>query len=539
VRSDPGSTEMAEQRRRNLEELIRDEEALLKELEEQLAVALDPKAKHRLRKDIRETRRYLETHQEELARFEQLGRAEPGDIEFVNREHELSLLHPERLRASRSPYTLISAPAGYGKSYLLQRLVSVGEAAEALRNRWSFCHVECNRRPGASIPDIFRCITRQELADARLAIDHIIRAVAERTPHGRRAALLIFDGIEGLNAETSAWLCSLLYRRACPDHRERITVRVIIAGRHVDHFWEAYERSSAQHPAPQRVELTPFDQHSIQNMIWSQARAIQVDLDDREVIQIAGEVEYLSGGHPRVIRDLVEHLADRSFLVGPICEYFTEHRTLLIQGYLSPVASELLESLDSKTREAVLVLSVFRRVNANTAQALAAAKALRSDTSEVDLLGDLHRAQLLRGPTIQEPFYRDDLMQRILALHLAYGSPESQVRYRQLNRIALNLYQEWIHNLGQSLPESHLKSTQRLLSVVEWLFHALHEADIDEDALRSGLCRHVRVLATGGATPVADLIAGQIKQDVEVAYLIRHRLGDDGVSRVCGWLQAQ
>ena len=47
------------------------------------------------------------------------------------RARELHLLKVERLKADRSPYTLISAPAGYGKSRLLLHLVQTLAADEA------------------------------------------------------------------------------------------------------------------------------------------------------------------------------------------------------------------------------------------------------------------------------------------------------------------------------------------------------------------------------------------------------------------------
>jgi hypothetical protein len=87
------------------------------------------------------------------------------------------------------------------------------------------------------------------------------------------------------------------------------------------------------------------------------------------------------------------------------------------------------------------------------------------------------------------------------------------------------------------LPETHLKATQQLLSVVEWLFHALQDANMDEDSLRTALQEHINALSEGGQrSSVADLIADEIERDTELRYLIRHRLGDDGVSTVRGWL---
>jgi hypothetical protein len=98
---------------------------------------------------------------------------------------------------------------------------------------------------------------------------------------------------------------------------------------------------------------------------------------------------------------------------------------------------------------------------------------LLPEINEIDLLGDMQRAHLLSGPDLREPFYRDHLMRRIWALDMAHRSVESRAQYHRLNKIAIALYRKWIHNLGHGLPDTVLKATQRLLSVVEWLFHAL------------------------------------------------------------------
>ena len=148
---------------------------------------------------------------------------------------------------------------------------------------------------------------------------------------------------------------------------------------------------------------------------------------------------------------------------------------------------------------------------------------------------------MLDGPGIREPFYRNRLIRSVWALDMAYGAQEHQAQYRRLNKIALDLYKNWIHHLGQGLPDTPLKATQRLLSVVEWLFHALQSEgpdEIDDNKLRSELQGHVKVLSEGSQLPlIAGLIVDEIKQDTEVCYLLRRRLGEDGVSIACSWLQ--
>jgi hypothetical protein len=142
----------------------------------------------------------------------------------------------------------------------------------------------------------------------------------------------------------------------------------------------------------------------------------------------------------------------------------------------------------------------------------------------------------LEGPSIQEPFYRDRLTRRVLALNMRYASAESQMQHQRLNEIALDLYRGWIHSVGTDL----FKSAQRLFSIVEWLFHALQDERIDEHTLRAELLAHVQKLSGGGQPfSIRELVLKEIERDIEVRYLLRRRLGIQDISTIDGWLQSQ
>ncbi len=483
----------------------------------------------------------------ELERLEAALRVVAGaafdEIEFVNREDELRQLDLERLRAMRSPYTLIGAPAGYGKSYLLQRLIAFAQAGHAVADRWTLRYVDCGSGDGNQIALVSQSLAGQATDDVDAVCDAIVQNLAARSSHGRKAVLVIFDAVERLAPASRQWVYNLLFtlrQYTHIDRREIIIVRMIIAGRNPEQFWDGYESAFAAALAPQYIYLSPFDEHPIQELIWSQARAAQIQLDDRIVVRIADQVQYLSGGHPGVIRSLLDHLAGRAFAIGSPAAYFERHRVQLVRDCVSPVVDELTARLGSRLRGMVQTLSVFRRINGNTVQALLRAGELPAGTSELGLFAEMQQAHLLVGPTIQEPFYRDHLTRRVLAMQMACQSKASAARYDRLNRLALDLYGRWILNLGKALPNSMLKSVQRLLSVVEWLFHFLQQQAVDREALRRQLLSYVRTLSTGEqVVSAADLIAGQIRQDVEVRYLLRRCLGDEGVDVVCGWLSPE
>ncbi len=463
---------------------------------------------------------------------------------FVDREAELDLLELERLAASPSPYVLLSAPAGYGKSFLLQHLTHVLGSDENLRRPWYFRYFDLAGAEAAVsyiVQSMFEpeTVTASDLSVDQVC-DHVVRVLAAPVSGRRRAVLLIFDGVEHLEAAACRWLYTLLNalrQRTRPGVREIIVVRVIIAGRDVESFWRDYQATGPTLPAPRRLSLSPFDRRSIQQLIWKQAEAVCVRLDEPVVIQVADEVQYWSAGHPGIACHLVGELAERSFAVGPPAEYFVRHRTRLAQEVLAPVAQDLLDGILAPLREVAQALSVFRRVNANTVQALLQAGVLPSDIDEVALLGQMQRAHLLEGPGIREPFYRDRLLRPIWALDMAHGSPARQAQYRRLNALALDLYAGWIHNLGQGLPDTPLKAMQRLLSVIEWLFHALQDKELGDAELGLELERHIGALSKDDGPSLARLIMEEVQQDAEVHYLLRRRLGQDGLSTVRRWLQ--
>jgi hypothetical protein len=119
-------------------------------------------------------------------------------------------------------------------------------------------------------------------------------------------------------------------------------------------------------------------------------------------------------------------------------------------------------------------------------QALVEAHWLPAACKAVDLLGDLVKARLLTSPNLREPFFRDPLTRHVLAGDMVGRSAATREQSVQLNQFARTLYARWIR---QGLQDPHLGPSQRLLSVVEWLYHTLVSNDLARRNFKP-TCKH-------------------------------------------------
>ncbi len=132
-------------------------------------------------------------------------------------------------------------------------------------------------------------------------------------------------------------------------------------------------------------------------------------------------------------------------MVGDPDEYFREYRRQLSQLHLDSIVADIHGSLDGQLGRIVREISVFRRLTGSTIEAMFGQQLIPEDIQSADVLGQMQNAHLLIGPSRKEPFYRDHLIRRVLALDLLYGSKEEdQARYRQINGFAIMLYKDWI-----------------------------------------------------------------------------------------------
>ncbi|MBN1876740.1 MAG: NACHT domain-containing protein [Anaerolineae bacterium] len=448
--------------------------------------------------------------------------------EFVNRKRELELLSAQNLKTS-APFLLLSAPAGYGKTHLLQHLVYLITGEEAAYAQWDCGYVDCaGCKEGSPIVYITQMLTGMVDVGPPETCTSLITDYVDELLDEEREVLLILDGLDALPDTVQRWLGTVLdelYYRTRYGHQVLAVIRIILAGHNVEPFWMTLQQTYTRLPAPQRITLAPFDEATVKDLVRQQVQMLNSPIAQEEelITEIASELHYVTGGHPRVICALLMELTGQEFRVGRVQRYLTRHRSEIVAQHFIPAAEGFLYEVAPELRGAIQVLSVFRRVNANTVQILVGSGVLPAATHEIELLGRMQATRLLEGPSIREPFYRNPFMRKVLVMAMAGRSAEAEAEFARLNRMSQDVYAGWVRNLGQG-SSGYFKELQRVLSVVEWLFHALLDTELADAALRAQFRDFLELLTVPGQLPtVTDLILEEIRKDPEILYLLRQR----------------
>jgi hypothetical protein len=541
---------MTENRKQTLMKLVVDAESLLSDYESKLLLEENPKEKRKFQKVITELQNTVKKYQAELNQLTTAVTDSISIIDFVNRQIELDSLRPDRLKSYLSPYALVVAPSGFGKSYFLEKLMSIYQEVEG---KWTCRKVDFSHfDPDAHIECFYQSVTgqkydgREEDAIETLCtyiVNEMTEPKSAEAGAERRAVLIIFDAIEKLNPNMRMWYYQLLTQirnSTHTDQAETLSVRFIFAGRELETFWGGYRKFQPIIPAPMRIKLSPFEENHIEEYIGMKAKEKSITLSSAIIQNISLEIRFLSGGHPEAIRNFGDYLQGKLFAIGLVAKHFHDHKEFLVRKCISPITRTVYRELDDKMVDVVKKLSVFRYINMITVATLIVEKEFPFDTNPGEVLGFMQQHCLLDGPAIENPFYHDHLTRRILALDLAFGSAENSQTFFNLNRIAINLYSNWIQTLSQTLTNSPLAPIQQLRSMVEWIYHAIQDLTLDDKGFfecLQKLLHHFRQPdnPTNGLeteTFYFNIFKETIEADFELVYLIHHRLGVNGVDAI-------
>lgn len=338
----------------------------------------------------------------------------PPHVPFTNREDELQHI----LSSFAPPYHLVDAPAGYGKTALLQEL-----KRRFVEQRWMCAYVSVQEH--GTVPEIAQTLavelglTPVPGADARrLGLDLGKQIIDQRGMDFDRRAADVRRGIVLLiDVDKRPWTSLLptvdaLFTDFIPGveyslrkleffKEEHSPFRVIFAGRYL-----AGKTPEATPLSLTILKLTPFDYEVIRDT----ARAYS---DQRDINQLAAHLMYYTGGHPGCIARVLALFEERKY---PPDDFFRYSGEDILDDILCREANAVRNDVPRELRTIFDDLSIFRYLDYDVLRRLLEEAIYPGYASEFDLADELTGTYLMdwKGRLL-----RDDITRRLLVIRLS------------------------------------------------------------------------------------------------------------------------
>jgi hypothetical protein len=454
-------------------------------------------------------------------------------VEFVNRARELEMIcNPGAPR-----FVVIDGAAGYGKTYLLRKIKETYQGYG--RPVWKVALIDLKSDPQMRSTDsnvVWPCIakaiirqfepvhggapTTSELAGG--AISSVLVAFL-----ARQAAniLLLFDGVEILQRDTSGWLKRLIADVDRGLQRVPRELRAVFAGRYAGDWGRGAPYAMRHMP------LSPFDRVAVRDMVEQVALASGVQATPDYLAELAGWLLDISGGHPRGICEVLDVISAAGFIFPDLEFVFLEmqfqvdgQRGTLFELCIKPIIEELLQGVDASLREVLATISPIRRFDVELLDALLdrGVFAAPGYLSSWDLIRALLKTRLISPPT-DNPMYSDQIVRRMLAMQLQIKDPE---RFREINACAQDIFHRW------ALDSKTVRADIRRVASLESLYHTLQlepQGSLS-DAIQQKLERGLEEYLSGMQDPTSIYqLQYALNHDQELNDLIERRAGSTAV----------
>jgi len=335
-------------------------------------------------------------------------------VPYINQQNEI-----ESILATDAPqYYLLDAPAGYGKTVLLQRVQSRFQ-----EKNYQTAYVCADEHPTLNllIKALFREFNHIPPTDENLSQQIIKFAGLLKQKHRDNPKTVGFTLLIDLGKAPSAELIKDLLRAFIPrlfrdlqmedwfkTKTKRHRFRIIMAGRYL-----AAQEEVASAKRFFVKQLTPFNDEVILDLVWQYLG----DLSEEQIKLISAHILHLSSGHPGCMAALLE--------------LYKRHQMPYPDNFLAAFQTEIKEIVDNtidqirrdiplKLQPITDVLSVCRRLNFNLIRRFMD-EGLMLSRNEDKVADDLLQAYLLRR---EEGFLQDGIIRPWLATSLRQISPD-------------------------------------------------------------------------------------------------------------------
>jgi hypothetical protein len=441
-------------------------------------------------------------------------------VRFVNREYELRRI----CTLNGAQFALVDAPAGYGKSYLLREVrrqlcgLSGGPPQKPREGNSGTCCalVEFSDRLALERQVLDAICQQLDIPPASVAsADDLapeLIAMTERSEgHGQKltTVMLMFDNIDQIPMESvKTWLVRDLIAgldKGLDATESGPKLRAVLAGRFVASEWDA--RGKRHGLKFMLLPLSPFSRDIVEEAVRLKVQEVRRILDPLACRAMARGIVRLTGGHPRCMGQLIDHLATRKFSInyeGP-GNYFDRIRDGIFRDSVRPVIDALMDKLDDTVSDLLSRICVFRRFDQRILDVLLNSGEIEGFGSGEQALVSLNATALITPPGIVEAekgyehLHTDRIARRLLALAMRSASPRSHGR---LNAIARHIFKAWLDGRNieavpregppvyagklPNKPRDHLQ----VALVQEYLYHYLQsvetvsEEDLEQEARR-------------------------------------------------------
>lgn len=471
----------------------------------------------------------------------QAANIQEGDFEFVDREVELEMLAPPKLQNSYWQCALISAPAGYGKSRLLTRLIEkIRENSESYA-QWNWRYIDMAKcgAPNKAIGYFWEQICERpflnsydEATSRKQVCDHILENLNVHPASGSSCGvLLLIDSVDDLTPASEQWLFSVFNGAVTGSYidydkgRTSFPVRLVLAGRQVEAFWTRYKRwensSGCKYHlrSENLLPLSPFKKTHVEELIDCKAHRSGISTDQLEIADIAEKLLYLSGGHPSVINGILDELVIRRF--RQLDDYLGDNFQRLIGNHISGVVMEIFKKYAPPVQKDVKTILVFRMVTLDILERLRSSGLISWEGDNARLLGFLRDNQFLHFDD-RLLCYHDDILRRIIYLDFAFASPENRAHIQAIHQCAMEYYKTLICK----------KDGQKSGYFIEWLFHALQVDGIAKDEITRQWKSLLSAIRPAPVLPedLKKAIEDGLQKDAEIRFVYRQRFGAEDFS---------
>lgn len=413
---------------------------------------------------------------------------------FANRDFEIEYISNQ----AKMPFVEVFGPIQCGKTELLKQAEKLYQLKVP---QWSTSLVQLPNTSQTGIEfdeftairtlsrDILKWeITRDQLlAQIDEAVEHKARAEnrlptsvekdqAAATEGARQLAYLFrerqvaifLDDLDRAGTKLIRWLEEELLPLIMEQHYDPYgKVRVVFAGRSPTSWRKWFVKSRLF-----QLPLSPLGEAAVTDMLRATATlTIKAPLQRSTSERMVARILWLSGGHPRAIRNLLQHLAERNFDVymgdpsGGSVDYFQQQRKSLFEGQIYPVIEPVVQSVPSELKDILHSLAAFRCFNQGILTAVLRNVHPTFESTSQDVVRTLKDKSLLQPFATSQMDAIDSMIRYILAEWLEVFDDD---RFIQLNELGARQYDGWTAQMGHQFDFERWRTF-----VIESLFHHL------------------------------------------------------------------